>query len=283
MNNDQQKQPLVSIITPVLNQERFLEKLILSIKSQDYNNIQHIVVDGGSTDKTLDILKKYEGTYNLVWSSEKDKGIADAYNKGFAKATGEIFCWQDADDWYLPGTIKKVVEVFNNHPAVDFVFGDILFCDKNDNIVDYTKRPGFDGESLVYNMMNINPQTAFWKSSLHKKLQGLDIRYRISADYDFYIRALRLGAKFYHIPEFLAAYRYHPQQITKNVELLRLEHSQIQKKYFDKNITPIQLTWKKRKILLRKTWYFIKKGDFAYIFRSILRRLNILHPYYTFE
>ena len=115
------KNPLVSIITITLNRARYLEETILSIKNQDYLHIEHIVIDGGSTDGTLELLKRYENQYNMRWISEKDGGIIDALNKGLRMAKGDIFCWLDSDDTYLPGTIKKIVKVFQKHPKVDLV------------------------------------------------------------------------------------------------------------------------------------------------------------------
>ncbi len=264
----------ISIVTPVLNREKYIEELISSIRAQDYPFIEHIVADGGSTDNTLNVLKKYEGTYDLKWFSGKDKGIADAYNKGFAQATGDIFCWQDSDDLYLPGTIKKVVEVFKNNPEIDFVFGDILYCDENGKIVDYAKRYGYDKEALLYNGMNINPQTAFWRSSLYKKLNGLNTNYKMCADYDFYLRASEAGAKFYHIPKFLAMYRLHKNQITSDKSFLLAEAESIRRKFISKDITDIKLKKIKKKLFFKRIWGYIKTGNFIYIFRSVIKRFE---------
>lgn len=102
--------PLVSIITPSYNQGKFIEETIQSVLNQDYPNIEYIVIDGGSTDNTIDILKKYEG--RLRWISEPDKGQSDAINKGFAMARGSMMAWLNSDDTYLPGTVNKVVDIF---------------------------------------------------------------------------------------------------------------------------------------------------------------------------
>ena len=112
MSTQNNEKLLVSIITVTFNRGRFLEQAIQSIKNQDYSNIEHIVIDGGSTDNTLDILKKYEGTYNLKWISEKDEGIADAVNKGFRMAKGEVVGFLDSDDVLIPKVISKVAKIF---------------------------------------------------------------------------------------------------------------------------------------------------------------------------
>ena len=105
--------PLVSVVTPSYNQGRYIEETIQSVLSQDYANLEYLVLDGGSSDATLEILQRYEG--RLRWISESDRGQADAINKGFRLARGEILGWLNSDDVYLPGTIQKVVQYFQTH------------------------------------------------------------------------------------------------------------------------------------------------------------------------
>lgn len=102
----QSPEPLVSIVTPSFNQGRFIEETILSVKNQNYPHIEHLIIDGGSTDETLDVIRRYEGTYNLRWVSEPDEGQADALNKGFRLARGEVLGWLNADDTYQPGAVR---------------------------------------------------------------------------------------------------------------------------------------------------------------------------------
>src|SRR5690349_9655830 len=104
--------PLVSIVTPSLNRVDLIESTLRSVRSQSYPNVEHIVVDGGSTDGTLEVLRRYEGTYGLRWMSEPDQGMYDAINKGLAMARGEILAYLNTDDLYLPWTIDTVVSTF---------------------------------------------------------------------------------------------------------------------------------------------------------------------------
>ncbi len=115
--------PLVSIVTPSLNQGRFIQETILSVKDQTYPNIEHIIVDGGSTDGTLDIIKKYEGTYKMRWVSEPDSGQSDAINKGWRMAKGEILAYLNSDDTYMPWAVETAVELFSEHPDVAIIVG----------------------------------------------------------------------------------------------------------------------------------------------------------------
>ena len=267
---------VVSIITPNYNREKYLEKTIQSIISQKDVLIEHVVVDGASTDGSLDILKKYEGKYNLKWISEKDNGCADAMEKGFLMATGDIFCWLDSDDIFLPDTLKKVVKIFKSRKEVDVVFGNMFICDRDDRIIDYVKRTTFDADAMIYLGMIMSPQATFWRKSLHRNLHGIDRTYLRCADYDFFCRMGLAGAKFYHINDYLAVYRVHGEQLTKSVQLCQKEADEISKKYMDKSLSPKALMNKKRNILIRRAFYFLRQGDIWYALRSFLTRLGFV-------
>ena len=275
MNNG--NQPLISIITATFNRADFLEKNILSIKNQDYKNIEHIVVDGGSTDNTIEILNKYRDIYNLRWVSEKDKGCTNAINKGFKMATGDVICWLDSDDYYLPGTLSKIVKIFQEKPDIDVVFGDILIGDSSGKIVNYVRHTKFDPEILIYEKrQDISPQAAFWKKAVQAKIDSMNERYTRCADYDFFIRMGMSGAKFYHLRDFLGVYRWHPGQFTKEKEICKQERETISRNYIDKNLNKNQTRSKKLKFFRKRTANLIKQGDFWFVFRGFLRRLGVI-------
>jgi len=121
-----EKLPLVSIIIPSYNQGEFIEDNILSIKNQNYPDIENIIIDGASTDNTLTVIRKYEGTYNMRWISEPDDGSLAAVNKGLCKAHGDILAYLPADDLYLPWTVSAAVEYFEHHPGVEVIYGDMI-------------------------------------------------------------------------------------------------------------------------------------------------------------
>ena len=125
--------PKISIVTPSLNQGQFIKRTILSVLKQGCHNIEYIVMDGGSTDNTVEILKKYED--RLIWKSEPDRGQSHAINKGFRMATGEIIGWLNSDDTYEPDALKTVIQFFSEHPEIDLIYGDCNMIDENDNII----------------------------------------------------------------------------------------------------------------------------------------------------
>ena len=126
--------PKISIITPSYNQGQFLEQTILSILSQDYPNLEYIIMDGGSSDNSVEIIRKHEDNLTY-WVSEPDKGQSDAINKGFQRATGDILTWLNSDDYYLPGTLHTVAEYFTQHPDVECIYGDLQVVASNGDLL----------------------------------------------------------------------------------------------------------------------------------------------------
>jgi len=204
------KLPLVSIITPSYNQGQFIEDTILSIKNQDYPNIEHIIVDGGSTDNTLDIIKKYEGTYNMRWISEPDNGQADAVNKGFKMAKGEIIGWLNSDDVYLwKKTLTKVVDAFLSN-MVEIIYGHILLIDANNNALKVQSFPNFNLHRMLRGCY-IGAPAAFLRRKVIDQ-HTLDITLEYAMDYEFWLRLAIKGYKFLRINEILACDRVHIQR-----------------------------------------------------------------------
>lgn len=202
-------QPLVSIVTPSYNQGRFIEGTILSVKNQDYANIEHIIVDGGSTDGTTNILRSFEGAYNMRWVSEKDEGQYDAINKGFRMAKGDILGYINSDDMYLPDAISKVMKCFNVYKEVEVVYGDWYKIDERGTIL--ITRPTVRSFSLKwlrrYNY--INSSAAFIRASLIREGFFVDNSISHYGDWDWYLRIATAGRKFYFLNEKLCYFRAH--------------------------------------------------------------------------
>ena len=183
------KGPLVSIITPSYNQGNYIERTIKSVQMQDYQNIEHIVVDGGSSDNTIGILKKYP---NLRWISEKDSGQSNAINKGFRLAKGEIVGWLNSDDTYREDAVSAAVNYLAEHPDVGMVYSRVNIVDENDKKI----RDGFIfpyNQFIQLNMDNCIPQPSiFFRRSILSEIGYLDESLHYVMDYEFW---LRMGRK----------------------------------------------------------------------------------------
>ena len=186
----QNPEPLVSIITPSFNQGRFIEEAILSVKAQNCARIEHIIIDGSSTDETLDVIRRYEGMYNLRWLSEPDEGQADALNKGFKLARGEVLGWLNADDTYQPGAVGSAVAWLQSHPAVDLVYGGFNFINEGGDILYTHIPPEFSLEKLLYG--DIIPQAAmFFRRGIIEGIGGVDPNLHYVMDWEFVLRIAR--------------------------------------------------------------------------------------------
>lgn len=210
--------PKISIITPSFNQGKFLERTIESILSQNYPNLEYIVMDGGSTDGTIEILKKYGK--QITWFSDKDEGPADAINKGFRKSTGEILFWIGSDDILLPDSLLKVSEYFVKNNNCQWVIGRCWIIDQNDKktrkLITAYKNFWLDHYhySTLLILNYINQPAVFFTRKIFSELGDLRTQEYWEFDYDYW---LRLG-KQYHpglINEYLASFRIHSQARTQ--------------------------------------------------------------------
>lgn len=199
----------ISIITPSFNQGQFIEQTIQSVLSQNYSHLEYIVMDGGSTDNTLSILKKYDG--KLKWFSKKDKGQSDAINKGLRMATGDIVGWLNSDDYYLPETLKKVAEVFEKNKEVQWITGDYLIVDEQGKEIQSFVRFYKKLLSRFFPLSRanyINQPSTFWKSDFQKKAGYLNEDLHYCMDYDLWLRFMKQSpVQIISFP--LSAFRIH--------------------------------------------------------------------------
>lgn len=199
--------PLVSIITPSYNQSKFLEETILSVLNQDYPRIEYIIVDGGSTDGSVDIIRKYADQLGW-WVSERDKGQTDALNKGFAKAKGEILAWINSDDTYLPGAVSEAVAFLQTHPDVGMVYGDANLIDENGDVLGPFPARQTDYRRLRQGYVHIPQQSSFFRASLWKQVGPLDPSFYFAMDYDLWVRLAKV-APLQYVQRTWANFRLH--------------------------------------------------------------------------
>jgi len=199
---------LVSIITPSFNQAAYLETCIRSVLSQDYPYIEYIIVDGGSSDGSVDIIEKY--THRLAWwVSEEDHGQAEAINKGLARARGEIVAWLNSDDYYLPGAVGAAVQALEAHPPVLMVYGNMLAVDENGQTINLLRyRPLTLQDLLCFHI--IGQPAVFMRRTALEQAGGLDPAYHCLLDHHLWIRLAKRGS-ILHVAQTWAAARYHPQ------------------------------------------------------------------------
>ncbi|MCS7010633.1 MAG: glycosyltransferase [Anaerolineales bacterium] len=199
--------PLVSIVTPSYNQARFLEETIRSVLAQDYPNLEYIIVDGGSQDGSVEIIQKY--AHRLAWwISEKDRGHADALNKGFARARGEILAWLNSDDTYYPGAVRQAVEVLLAHPEVGMVYGDADITDAEGRIIGRFASRQTDYHKLLRGSVHIPQATTFFRADLYRQVGPLSLDYFFAFDYDLWVKLAKISRLLY-VPQRWATFRLH--------------------------------------------------------------------------
>jgi glycosyltransferase involved in cell wall biosynthesis len=200
-------QPLVSIVTPSYNQAHFLEETIQSILSQDYPNLEYIIVDGGSTDGSLDMINRYASRL-AWWVSEPDQGQTDAINKGFSHAHGDILAWLNSDDTYLPGAISEAVTFTLAHPQATMIYGDANLVDEHGKIIGRFPARQTDLPKLLRGSVHIPQQASFFRASFWKQVGLLDPDFQFAMDYDLWVRLAKLGPLLY-TPRLWANFRLH--------------------------------------------------------------------------
>ncbi len=219
----------VSIITPCLNQGEFLEETIRSVLAQDYPQIEYLILDGGSTDQSVEIIRKYADRL-AYWHSAPDSGQAAAINLGFRRATGEIVTWLNSDDLLLPGAVSQVVKTFTETPALEFVYGRGVLLDKGGGFLRYFTEiePYCPTRLRTYSDFILQP-AAMYKRNLLERAGYLDESLHYTMDWDLWCKFARLGARTACLDQYLAAARIYSEAKTGSGggkrlrEILRLQ------------------------------------------------------------
>ncbi|MBI9049648.1 MAG: glycosyltransferase [Anaerolineaceae bacterium] len=252
----------VTIVTPSFNQAKFLERTIQSVLNQDYDDLEYIIIDGGSDDGSVDIIRKYEDRL-AYWISEKDLGQTDAINKGFAKASGEVLAWLNSDDTYEPGAIKEAVIYLEEHPEVGLLYGDGNFIDTENRIIGQFPSRQTDYQRLRNGYVHICQQSAFFRADLWRKVAPLDPSFYFAMDYDLWVRLANISEVKY-VQKLWANFRLHGD--TKTVaeddrcwpEMVRVHRrdggswfSLIMIKYLIRKIVAPIIRWRRKKMFSR--------------------------------
>lgn len=267
--------PKISIVTPSYNQAEFLERTILSVLNQNYPNLEYIIIDGGSTDGSLEIIKRYE-RYLAYWVSERDRGQSHALNKGFNLVRGELVGWQNSDDIYLPEAFRKVVEAYRKYPDYDLYFGNMITIDKDDNIIHALRYTPFSLFCFLYKGAYITNQSLFFRNEIVNRYK-IDESFHHAMDAEYYSRLGREKKRFKFLREYFGCLRVHPnakgQTISTSVgkeEWMRIRRS------FGIDIRT-DIPWKRQFRLqkficnTRNLCHYIVQGDLDYIGAKILK------------
>lgn len=255
-----QMKPLVSIVTPSFNQVQFLEKTIHSVLSQTYQPIEYIVMDGGSTDGSIEIIRKYAGQL-AYWQSLKDLGQTDAINQGFKRSKGKILAWINSDDTYLPGAIGEAVAYLVENPQYGMVYGDANFIDENDAVIGRFPAAQTDLKKLRRGYVHIPQQAAFFRKSLWDQAGPLDASFYFAMDYDLWVR-LAGFAPIKYVPSIWANFRLHSDAKTIAAddrcwpEMIRVHYrdggsffAPIVAKYYMRKLAAPLIQWKRKRLI----------------------------------
>lgn len=234
--------PCLSIVTPSYNQGKFLEATIRSVLLQGYPNLEYIIIDGGSTDCSVDIIKKYE-KYLFYWHSRKDRGQGDAINQGLKKSSSEIIGWINSDDVYVKGTFSKIVKALYKYPNYSVVHGNRILINANDQVTGWCYLPPFDPETQRYNVCS---ETAFWRRSAMQRVGLLNSNLQFAMDLEFFGRLYQHG-KFLKLNDYLGYFRCHPEhKSSKIAHIGREEAAKEWKQLFDSEILHYQFPKQKK-------------------------------------
>jgi len=264
----------LSIITPSFNQGRFLEETILSVFNQGYEPLEYIVVDGGSTDESVSVIKRYEDRL-AYWTSEKDRGQVHAINKGLERATGDILAFINSDDVYLPGAFNAVINHFEENPESKWVCGDtIMFGDGHDTRVIRAVVPLSAAHCLSWAYRAPQPGH-FWRTELVKS--GFQERWSYDFDHDMYVRLLLEGYKCDYLPLPMAAYRLHEVSKTVAEGHRQLEEFDRIAEFYEPQLQGVDQRWCKATRFLRLSYAASEAGRKSEA-ASWLMRAFATHP-----
>ena len=252
----------ISVVTVCYNHASFLEDTIKSVLSQNHPDVEYIVIDGGSTDGSVDIIKKFSERLDY-WVSEPDNGQTDALKKGFAQATGEVFCWINSDDELEPGALAEVSEFFESHPEAKIVNGDHIKMDEKGVPVEMHREIPFN--RFIWNYTyNYTAQTStFWMRSLYEEVGGMDTDYDMAMDTDLFSR-MSASNHIYKTKRVWSRFRLHGEQKTQNFQdRASIERKKILVRYTGEQTKLQEYIFRKVAWYLRISWKLITGCYFA--------------------
>jgi glycosyltransferase involved in cell wall biosynthesis len=267
--------PRISIVTPSFNRKGFIEETMDSVLSQNYPNLEFIVMDGGSTDGTPDIIRRYE-KHLKYWESRKDSGPAEAIANGFQHATGRIFASLMSDDLYLPGTLHAVADAMAD-PAVDVVYGNTYWVDGDGNKLGERRQTPFSPMGYLYGASDLQEPATFWTGDLYRKAGGVDPAYKFAFDLELFTRFVKNGGRFRHINRFLASFRIHPtSKSSTELDLCSSEVQRLREKHLPFPFNSPRAAAIRCLTRARRALWYAQQGDLLWLLGRIPDRIRSL-------
>ena len=258
--------PKISVVTPSFNQAPFLERTIRSVLDQGYDNIEYIIVDGGSNDGSVDIIRKYSNRL-AYWVSEPDRGQSDAINKGLSRATGDWLAWQNSDDVYYPGAFASLARAAAVYPRAHLITGDMAMIDLEDRRLHEQRyvRPTYG--ALRAEGMILTNQAAFWRKGVHKSIGYMSESLTCAFDYEWFLRVTqRFDA--WHVPEIWGGLRIH--DTTKSTQLAQRFAAEMEAVRRERPFP----RWKIPLYRVRRAMLMLMRGDARYVVGGITERIG---------
>jgi len=240
---------MISVVVPSFNQAKYLELTLRSVLDQNYPGLELIVIDGGSKDGSVDIIRKYE-QHITFWCSEPDGGHPEGIIKGFSHATGEILCFLNSDDLFEAGVLREVGEYFSSHPEVDAVYGDALWIDADGTPLRPQKEIPFNRFIWLHTYNYIPGMSMFWRRRIYDRAGGVRTTYRLAFDSDLWIRFSDVGGVIKHVARQWSRMRFYPEQKNRCLrEQSNHEDILIRSRYWKNQVMP--KTYHYRRIIAR--------------------------------
>jgi len=268
--------PRISIVTPSYNQGQFIEDTICSVLGQHYPNLEYIVMDGGSTDNSVEIIRRYEQRL-AFWTSEKDGGAADAIAKGFSRATGSILGYLNSDDTYKPDALEAVAETML-HSRADVVYGNTYWINSNGEKIGERRQTPFVPSGYLYGGFDLQQPATFWSKAIYEKVGGMDPSYRFAFDTEMFVRFVREGAKFKYLHRALANFRIHPQS-KSSTQLVQcaVELQRLRSLHLPHSFDSFHAQCARNYTRFRRTLWYLLQGDLWWLAQRIPDRLKARH------
>lgn len=265
--------PRITVVTPSFQQAAYLERTLRSVVLQGYPNLEYIVMDGGSTDGSVDVIRRYED-HLTYWVSAKDEGHADALAKGFARATGSILAFLNSDDLYLPGALRAVGERFRASDRPQVVYGNTCRIDPDERVLHENRQTPFMPLGYVYGASDLQQPSVFFDAELFRRVGGMDRTYYFSFDTHLFLRFMAAHARFAFVRQFLSCFRVHPDSKTSTVShISEADTAKLQAEFgrFDPRSLPARGIRAATRV--RRLAYYALQGDLGWVAGRLVHRL----------